>query len=334
MKRIIALLIALMIFFSSYCAYALDVDKAYNDFKEAHPDFVSSLINGGISEEVIVSFIHDVYDYLLEIDSYTPVTADNFEENAIRAITDVSAREAYYSLQDTLLILYPSAIRLAVSEGKVADEFKPLVETIKSILFSEEDKNISSGNGDSQNASAPEAPKELFSDLSVSHWAFTAVNCLAENFILNGYLDGSFKPENKITRAEFAKIIVSALSSYKPDLKSDFSDVPADSWYYTYVSSAYSLGLITGYPDGSFRPNDNITRADICTIVNRALKFLPDGSVSAFTDDSGIPTYARDSVYALAAKGIISGNPDKSFKPTDFATRAQTAKIIYSAFFN
>ena len=132
---------------------------------------------------------------------------------------------------------------------------------------------------------------------------------------------------------EFAKIIISALNANDTTAKAEFYDVNENDWYYMYVSSAYKLGLITGYPDGSFHPSDNITRADICTIVNRALKLVPDGSVSTFTDDYAIPTYARDAVYALAAKKIINGNPDGSFMPTAFATRAQTAKIVYAGLF-
>ena len=157
---------------------------------------------------------------------------------------------------------------------------------------------------------------------------------MASELILSGYLDGSFKPDNNITRAEFAKIIVSATNSFDASAASSFLDVPSESWYYYYVSTAYKLGYITGYPDGSFHPDDNITRADICTIVNRVLKASPDGSVSTFADDWAIPDYARNSVYALASKGIVNGYADRTFAPKSYATRAQTAKIIYAALFN
>ena len=349
MKKIVSILIVAVVLLSSLSAYALDLEKAYTEFKTTHPAFVNSLINNGISEDTIISFTTDVYDYLMEIDSYTPVTEANFEKSAMQAITDVSSREKYYTLQYTLLILYPDSIKLAVTEGKVSEEFKPFVDTIKKILFEKENGSTDSGTtspgspGTPSTPSTPSIPSNpsplpeikpsSFSDIDASHWAYTSVSYLADNFILNGYLDKTFKPENYITRAEFAKIIISATDTYNDAAISSFSDVSVDDWYYPYISTAYNLGYIKGYPDGSFRPDDNVTRADICAIVNRVLKAASDGSVSSFTDDFAIPSYARESVYALAAKGIINGYTDGTFLPTAYATRAQTAKIIYSALF-
>lgn len=338
MKKIISLIVVVTILFASFGAYALNINNAYKEFKKAHPDFINSLKNAGISEDVIISFIGDVYDYLMEIDKYTPVTKSNFETNAIQAITDVSSREVYYTFQDVLIELYPDAIKLAIKDGKVHKDFQPLVETIKKILFPENtpvpgsSPDSDSDNDTEQDPAPPQPTAPRFTDISQSHWAYTAVSYLADNFILNGYLDGSFKPENNITRAEFAKIIVSATDTFDDSAVSAFNDVSNSDWYYSYVSTAYRLGYITGYPDGSFRPNDNITRADICTIVNRVLKATPSNG-TIFSDDKFIPSYAKDAVYALSAKGIINGYSDGTFAPTTYATRAQTAKIIYSAFF-
>jgi len=357
MKKVISVVLSLLMIFSSLSAFALDIDDAYAEFKAAHPDFINSLTSAGIAEETIVSFIKDVYDYIQEIDSYTPVTRSNFEEHAITAINRVSAREKYIPMQDTLIILYPDAIKLAVTQGKVSKEFKPLVETIKTILFGKESTDSGSGGNDNGGGGAggsgapskddkeekdevspevkPEVTVSPFNDVSTSHWAFPAINHLTKNIILNGYLDGTFKPENNITRAEFAKIIVSATDTFDVEATSSFSDVPQDEWYYSYVSAAYKMGYITGYPDGSFNPNANISRADICTIVHRAVKdsIMNNQNIQTFTDDSLIPDYAREAVYALASAGIVNGYDDRSFAPTTFATRAQTAKIIYSALF-
>lgn len=357
MKKVLSILIAFTIIFSTVSALALDIDSAYKDFKEEHGDFISTIIENGISEDTIKKFIKDSYKYLLEINSYTPVTKSNFEKHALQAITDVSSREAYYSLQDTLLILYPDAIKLAISEGKVAEEFKPLVKTIKDIYFTEnpEDDEPSTPSSPSSPSSpsrpsSPSSPSDKkeettpvtpeppvvtskFSDLETSHWAFEAINYLADNFILNGYLDATFKPENNITRAEFAKIIVSATETLENDATSSFGDVSNEHWSYSYISTAYKLGYITGYPDGTFKPEAKITRADICTIVNRVLKAEKGEKEINFTDAEQIPSYAKDAVFALASKGIINGYENGTFLPTANATRAQTAKIIYSAFF-
>ena len=82
----------------------------------------------------------------MEIDKYTPVTKTNFESNAIKAITDVSSREAYYSFQDVLIELYPDAIMLALKDGNVHEDFQPLVATIKKILFPEGGSGSGSGS--------------------------------------------------------------------------------------------------------------------------------------------------------------------------------------------
>lgn len=336
MKKLTAILTALIMIFSAFSALAINVDSAYNEFKSKHPDFIKALNNNNISEAIIKDFISDVDSYLTEMNKTTTITKNNFEKCTMEAIMDVSSREKYYELQDTLLILYPEAIKLAVTEKKVSSEFKPLVETVKNIYFGKNNdggvEDGSSSDGQKEDDIIPQ-PTVSFTDINSSHWAYDPVICLAEKFILNGYLDGTFKPESNITRAEFAKIIVSATGSVDPYALSTFKDVNNRDWYYSYVSTAYSMGYITGYPDGSFRPNNNITRADICTIVNRVLKAQISSSASVFKDEVLIPSYAKDAVYALNSKGIINGYRDGTFAPLTFATRAQTAKIIYGAFF-
>ena len=359
MKKVLSIFLAFMMIFSSISALALDIDEAYEELKEKHGNFVSDVTGKGISESTLKKFVKDSYKYLTEIDSVTPITEANFEKYALQSITDVSSRQAYISLQNALYELYPDAVALAIGSGKVADEFKPLVSTIKTIYFREEEggdddggspsgpsgpsgpsSGPSSDNDDKEDdkkdePAVPEVPEvtKRFNDLEESHWAFEAINYLADNFILNGYLDATFKPENNITRAEFAKIIISATDSLDMEAASSFSDVSSDHWSYSHISTAYKLGYITGYPDGTFKPDANITRADICTIVNRVLKAKRGENSITFTDADAIPDYAKEAVYALAAKGIVNGYADGTFLPTAFATRAQTAKIIYATFF-
>lgn len=333
MKKLFATLLCVILLFSSVgISYAEEsynvysIEDAYADFKAQHPEFIGSFVTYGIAEELLVSFLYDVHSYIVEINSHTPITYENFEKNALTAISTISSREKYYSIQDALLILYPDAIRLAITDGKVSKELQPIVETIKKIVFENDLIDFTE--------TAPYEPMVKFSDLPDTHWAYDSVNILVENFIINGYLDGTFKPEANITRGEFAKIIVSATDTLDSDAASSFTDVSTEDWYYYYVSSAYKQGYITGYPDGSFRPDDYITRADICTIVSRSLGSPTTVSGEMFKDDALIPSYAKIPVYALVRQGIINGMGDGTFAPTQNATRAQTAKIICSAFFS
>ncbi len=326
MKKALLIFLCITMIFSFSASASFTIEDAYSEFNAKHPEFVESMVNYGVPEELLISYLYDVYDYMLEINTTTPVTEENFEEKALLAISRVASREQYYPIQDALLIVYPEAIKLAISEGKVSDDIRPLVDTVKAIIFN---------NGMLDQLPAEEIPEteSLFTDMKTSHWAYDSVKRLAENFILNGYLDGTFKPDANITRGEFAKIIVSATDTLDVDATSSFSDVSTSDWYYLYVSSALKEGYITGYPDGTFRPDAYITRADICTIVQRCLEAEFQTGVTAFSDDHLIPIYARDAVYSLVSLGIINGMGDRTFAPKAFATRAQTAKIIDKAFF-
>ena len=109
-----------------------------------------------------------------------------------------------------------------------------------------------------------------FSDVPEDAWYAKAVNTLTSLGMLGGYPDGTFRPDAPITRAEFTA--VSLAFAYVPDNAScSYSDVNTSAWYYTYVAQATTYGWIGGYPNGTFRPNDSITRAEVCVIVNNML---------------------------------------------------------------
>lgn len=201
------------------------------------------------------------------------------------------------------------------------------------------DASTPSGGTDTVTPTAPptgEVQELKFKDMSSAAWAEEAVYALVKMGIISGYGDGTFLPNNSITRAEFAKIIVMASGRYDKDAKADFKDVKESDWYYSYVASAKNLGLVNGRGDGSFDPNAKITRADICTIVYRYIasiefEFGKDVKDASFADFNSIPEYARDAVSALSAAGIVSGMGDNKFEPNTNATRAQSARIVYGA---
>lgn len=116
-----------------------------------------------------------------------------------------------------------------------------------------------------------------FSDVSSSDWYGTTVATLADMGILKGYEDGTFRPNAPITRAEFAAIATRFFdetgATYEPGT---FTDVTGSEWFAGAIMDAVNLGLIGGYEDGTVRPNNNITRAEACAIVNRTLGRVPD----------------------------------------------------------
>lgn len=113
-----------------------------------------------------------------------------------------------------------------------------------------------------------------FSDIAPESWYNNAVSTLSNMGIINGYEDGTFKPNASITRAEFTAI-ATRFFDYEAEYDGAFNDVSARAWYADYVQAAVDMGLVDGYPDGGFHPNSNITRAEAVTIVNRVLNRAP-----------------------------------------------------------
>ena len=116
-----------------------------------------------------------------------------------------------------------------------------------------------------------------FSDVTADSWYNQTVSTLARMGIVKGYEDGTFRPNAPITRAEFGAIATRFFAetgaTYEPGT---FTDVTGNEWFANAIQDAVNLGLIGGYPDGTVRPNNNITRAEACAIVNRTLGRVPD----------------------------------------------------------
>ena len=115
-----------------------------------------------------------------------------------------------------------------------------------------------------------------YTDVSSADWFNNAVSTLSRMGILGGYEDGSFRPSATITRAEFAKIAVSFFEYEDIEAENIFTDVAEGSWYENFVAVAAEIGLIEGYEGNVFRPDESITRAEACTIINRTLNRAPD----------------------------------------------------------
>ncbi len=115
-----------------------------------------------------------------------------------------------------------------------------------------------------------DAASVSYSDVKASAWYAGAVGILSELGIVKGYEDGSFRPDDEISRAEFVAMI-SRFFDMKPAQDCEFPDIEEECWYYDIVASASSQGWITGYGDGTFRPESSISRAEVAAVTNRAL---------------------------------------------------------------
>ena len=144
-----------------------------------------------------------------------------------------------------------------------------------------------------------------------------------------GYGNGEVRPQNNITRAEVATIFFRLLTDDVRDENltktNRYSDVAATSWYNTAVSTLSSMGIITGYPDGTFRPNAAITRAEFAAI---AARFDNDGDKTAAKFSDIAAHWAKDEISIAYNNGWITGYPDGTFDPQRDITRAETMALV------
>jgi D-alanyl-D-alanine carboxypeptidase len=173
-----------------------------------------------------------------------------------------------------------------------------------------------------------------FRDIN-QHWAEDSITQLKTVGSLNGYIDGTFRPGNSITRAEFVTALVRMMVAKNmltiAEGTSSFTDVPG-AWSEAYVVTAVENGMVKGYQDNTFRPNQNITRQEITVILGRAFQ-LDGGETTGttFVDDNTIADWAKVWISAAVAKGVVSGYPDNTFRPGNNATRAESAALLMRA---
>ena len=179
--------------------------------------------------------------------------------------------------------------------------------------------------------------KPDFQDLDSVEWARTAINGLAMRGMISGRDQYTFDPNANITRAEYCQILMGAINALNAKGESTFSDVPSTAWYYNAVSVASQLGIVSGYGDGNFGPNDLITRQDMALMTYKTAKIMnkslePVNAEITFEDSHEISDYAFEAVMTLQKAGIINGMTDTTFEPHSNATRAQSAKVIFDTF--
>lgn len=176
-----------------------------------------------------------------------------------------------------------------------------------------------------------------FADIE-SHWAKDDIYALVEKGIIAGVTDTEFRPEDEVTRAQFAKLLVNALNiKFDKGAALSFKDVPAGAWYHDVVAAAVKAGLVKGGDDGIFAPDENITREEMAVIISQALKmksaaaitdFETEQIINKFTDKEDISALARQGIALAVRSGILSGADRNTFAPHRSVTRAEAASVI------
>ncbi|MEW6662552.1 MAG: S8 family serine peptidase [Bacillota bacterium] len=166
------------------------------------------------------------------------------------------------------------------------------------------------------------------------HWAQLDIELLASHEVIEGYPSGSFAPEKHITRAEFAKVLIKALGLEDEvwaleTVPAVFRDVGSRHWARGYIQLTYELGIIKGYDDGNFRPEDPIKRAEIAAMLVRALRMEGERAIlPTYKDADQVPGWARNVVAIASDRKLVGGYPDRTFRPGGLATRAEAAAMV------
>lgn len=178
---------------------------------------------------------------------------------------------------------------------------------------------------------------QQFTDLSSNYWAYNSIQNLASQNIISGYSDSTFRPENPVTRAEFATMIVKALGRENSSIGSPhyFRDLSQNFWAYNNIQRSFDLGLIKGFPDGTFRPNAFITRTEVIAILASAAQTSPLSNseaqqiLSRFYDANRVPSWAVVPVAQAVQKNLVVNYPQPNFlMPEKRATRAEVAAML------
>ncbi|MCG8501944.1 MAG: S-layer homology domain-containing protein [Firmicutes bacterium] len=175
---------------------------------------------------------------------------------------------------------------------------------------------------------------KTFADIR-NHWARENIELMAAKHVVNGMNEDTFAPEEKVTRAQFATMLVNALGITNREAGTSFSDVKAGGWYYESVMAAAEAGLVTGVGGGRFAPDANITREQMAVMIMRAYGYSTGEDYEEISDPAGgfkdrdeISGWAEQAVNAANHLGIVTGVTADRFAPADEATRAQAAVMI------
>lgn len=177
--------------------------------------------------------------------------------------------------------------------------------------------------------------ERIFPDVPMNYWAAENVRFVYENGIMTGDAEGSFRPDDSITREEWAKVVLSAFTIDTGDGECDFEDVDKSEWYYSFVAKAYMLGIVNGYDENRFGTGQTLTREDAVVMMYRMTQLARDiraiqPADLTFTDAADISDYALEAVRMFTSAGVINGYESGEFIPQGNITRAEAAKIICS----
>ena len=179
-----------------------------------------------------------------------------------------------------------------------------------------------------------DCPISEFTDADENAWYHDGVHFALENKLMSGYGNGKFGPADYTSRAMVAQILWNLEGKPTSTYEISYSDVAGDAWYADAIRWATEKGVVTGYGDGKFGPDDNITREQLAAIIYRYAQSKGQGFTGMwmfnldYEDAASISDWASEAMHWMVMKGIIKGQTDKTLAPKSFASRAEIATMI------
>lgn len=325
----------------------IEVEKSRLSILSSQKDVIAEYVKKkGISETTIKNLIPD------NIEKHVIWLINAAGKTDIKSILEKYNEEIWLDKNEFLVYCSLSKEQQMMVNSKLVNrDFLSLVDfknfftnIISDIKNLNDGKNIPSGGGarsgggggKPNTVASPIKESEdriYYKDLDSVEWAKDAIMFFSEKGYVNGYGKNEFKPEFTINREEFVKIITNVFSLYAENAECEFLDVEKDMWYYPYIASAFSNGIVNGVNDETFGINEKITRQDIAVMISRACEktgILLSGQPSKviFDDEDEISEYALKSIKELSAAGILTGF-DNKIRPKSAATRAEAVVILY-----
>ncbi|MEP0919579.1 S-layer homology domain-containing protein [Leptolyngbya sp. DQ-M1] len=205
----------------------------------------------------------------------------------------------------------------------------------ETMASAEQSSSSTASMSQSSTTTATSATMMSFTDVSTSYWASSFISELAKLTIVEGFPDGSFRPEEVMTKAQFAAVIRKAFEQAKMRNAIAFQDVSEGYWAYSAISKAYEMGFLGVNAENQFNPNSRLTRLDILVALATSLNYTTvSGSVekilSVYSDAATIPVQYRSLIAALTERGIIVSYPQTSrLDLTRVVTRSEVSAFVY-----
>jgi phenylpyruvate tautomerase PptA (4-oxalocrotonate tautomerase family) len=178
----------------------------------------------------------------------------------------------------------------------------------------------------------PELPSGQYHDVSANYWAYPAIHELGTSGIVNGYPQSLFKPEHSITRAEVAAVVSSVLNLDQSNgMQVSYNDVSPTHWAADAIQGATQAGILSGYGNGTFNPDAEMTRNEIAAVLARAFELSNTTNQTIVFKDVPKEHWAYEAIQKLAANNITTGYSDNTFRPKSETKRAEFTVFLQRA---